>query len=274
MQEMIYREVRDARVPALGFGTHELFEGECVEAVLHAIELGYRHIDGAPTYDNEEYVGRAIHESGIDRSELFLTTKVWWEDWRFEEVQRSAETSLDKLGTDYVDLLLIHWPHPDEPIDEPLEALTALRDEGKAKNIGVSNFTAEEFAKACDLAPIICNQVEYHPFLDQEPLKVIIRQKDLLLIAYCPLAQGAVAPDATLKRIGEKYGKTPFQVTLRWHLQQAHVAAIPKASKAEHVQSNLEVFDFTLTDAEMAEIFALHRSQRLVDPEFAPAWHS
>ncbi len=271
---MIYREIGDVRVPALGLGTHELLEDECVEAVLHAIELGYRHIDTAPTYNNEEHIGRAIRESGIERSELFLTTKVWWEEWSFEEVQRSAEASLEKLGTEYVDLLLSHWPHPDEPIDEPLEALMALQDAGMTKNIGVSNFTPEQLAEACHLAPIICNQVEYHPFLDQEPLKVIIRENNLLLLAYSPLAQGAVQPDDTLRRIGEKYGKTPFQVTLRWHLQQARVAAVPKASNREHRIKNLDVFDFKLTDVEMAEIFALHRSLRLVDPEFAPAWHS
>jgi 2,5-diketo-D-gluconate reductase B len=271
---MIYREIDGTTMPALGFGTHNLFGNECVEAVSHALELGYRHIDAAPTYDNEEHVGRAIRGSGIPRSELFITTKVWWKDWSFDEVLRSIETSLGHLDTDYVDLLLIHWPHPQKPIDEPMEALSALKAEGKARHIGVSNFTPDQLAKACDLAPIVCNQVEYHPYLGQEPLKVVIRKEDLLLIAYSPLGQGAVVKDPTLNRIGEKYGKTPAQVTIRWLLQQPLVVAIPKASGRRHRESNLQVFDFMLNDAEMAEIFALNRSQRFVDPDFAPAWRN
>jgi 2,5-diketo-D-gluconate reductase B len=271
---MIYREMGDANVPALGFGTYGLHGEECVEAVSHALEIGYRHIDGAPTYDNEVDVGRAIRASRIARSELFLTTKVLWTSRRFDRVLRSAETSLNNLGTDYVDLLLMHCPQSDEPIEEPLEALTHLQAVGQARHIGVSNFTPSQLATACDLAPIVSDQTEYHPFLNQEPLKVVIREKGLLLIAYSPLAQGIVAQDPTLMRIGEKYDKTPFQVTLRWHLKQAYVAAIPKASSARHRESNFQVFDFDLNDSEMAEIFTLNRSQRLVDPEYSPAWRA
>ncbi len=269
---MIYREVKGTNIPALGFGTYRMSGDECAEAVRHALEIGYRHIDTAQAYDNEEDVARGIGASGVPRGEIFLTTKVWWQNWNYEEALDSAHQSLERLGTDYVDLLLIHWPHPEEPIDEPLDALNQTKAEGTARLIGVSNFTPALLAKAVDKAPLVCNQVEYHPFLDQQSMLASMRQYGMLLVAYSPIARGNVNQERALQEIAEKYGKTPAQVTLRWHIQQDRVAAIPKASKPEHRESNFQIFDFELTDGEMAKIFGLEREERMVDPDFAPAW--
>lgn len=269
---MIYRERRGVRMPALGFGTFRLQGSECTEAVRHALELGYRHIDTAAEYGNEAAVGRALRESGVARADLFLTTKVWWEDWDRDATVASATASLERLETDYVDLLLLHWPHPDRPLDEPLAGMDELRERGKARWLGVSNFTPSLLDDARPLAPVVANQVEYHPFLDQEPLLAELRRLDMLLIAHTPLARGTVADEPTLRRIARRYDKTPSQIALRWHMQQDRVVAIPKAANARHREDNMAIFDFALSDGEMVEIFALARGTRLVDPAFAPAW--
>lgn len=259
-------------IPALGFGTWQLQGEACTEAVADALDLGYRHIDTAEAYGNEEEVGRGIRRSGVDRDEIFLTTKVWWKDLSHDECLRAAEESLRKLGLFQVDLLLIHWPDPTVPLDEPLEAMQELKNDGKIRHMGVSNFTPSLLEEALDKAPVVCNQVEYHPFLAQNELLGLAREHGLMLTAYSPLARAKVMEDETLREIGEAHGKSAAQVALRWLLQQDRVAAIPRARSSEHRKENLRVFDFELSDEEMGRIADLDEGLRIIDPDFAPDW--
>jgi 2,5-diketo-D-gluconate reductase B len=260
------------RVPKLGFGTWQLSGRECLESVADALELGYRHLDTAQMYDNEEEVGRAIEDSGVSRDEIFLTTKVWWDNLSRDECLSSTRRSLERLRTDHVDLLLIHWPNPEVPLDEPLSAMEQLQEEGRTRHLGVSNFTPSLLVRAAEKAPIRCIQVEYHPFLGQEALLEEARERDMMLTAYSPLARGEVTDDPVLQEIAKAKDRTPAQVALRWLIQQERVAAIPKAADAEHRRANLEVMDFTLSTEEMRRIDGLERGQRLIDPDFAPEW--
>jgi 2,5-diketo-D-gluconate reductase B len=262
---MHHVEIAGERVPALGLGTWQLEGEDCLEAVRHALQIGYRHIDTAQGYDNEEQVGAALAGSGVPRDEVFLTTKVSPSNARPDDVRSSTRESLGKLGTDHVDLLLLHWP-ADVPLADTLGAMAELRDAGLARHIGVSNFTPSMVREAVALTTIFANQVEYHPYLAQDELRSLAVDHDHLLTAYSPIAQGEVLDDPVLIAIGEGYGKTPVQVALRWLLQQDHVAAIPRSSSAENREANLDVFDFSLTDAEMAEVTALDRGRRLIDP--------
>jgi 2,5-diketo-D-gluconate reductase B len=269
---MIYQTIQGEEVPALGFGTFGLEGNTGREAVAHALELGYRHIDTAESYYNEEAVGAGLQQAGVPRDEIFLTTKVGYDKLAPKAVRRSAEESLRKLQTDYVDLLLVHWPNDNIPLEETLDAFAILREEDKTRHIGVSNFTPSLLQRALDHADLFCNQVEYHPFLGQDDLLTLCRQHDLLLTAYSPIAQGEVMDNETLQTIGERHGKSPTQVTLRWLVQQNNVAAIPRTSSAEHRASNFDIFDFSLSDDEMDRIATLAQGKRLVDPEIAPAW--
>jgi 2,5-diketo-D-gluconate reductase B len=265
-------EIQGEAVPALGFGTWQIEGDAAREGVRHAIELGYRHIDTAQVYGNEEEVGRGIAEAGVDRDELFVTTKVWRSNARPADVRSSTEESLRKLKLDHVDLLLLHWPVPEVPLAETLGALAELAEDGLTRHIGVSNFTAELVREAVELQRIFANQVEYHPYLDQSALLALAREHDHLLTAYSPIAQGRVLDDAEIRAIAEGHGKSPAQVTLRWLLQQDHVAAIPKAASPGHRQANLDVLDFALSDDEMARIADLAEAgERVVDPPWA-AW--
>lgn len=269
---MKHLEIGGHPMPALGLGTFQL-EGEtCREAVRHALEIGYRHIDTAQIYGNEEQVGRALKQSGLDREEVFLTTKVWRGSLSRREVRRTSEGSLRRLGTSYVDLLLIHWPNPEVPVEESLEALEALRDEGKARVIGVSNFPPALLTRALAAAPVACNQVEYHPYLAQTDLLGLARAHGLALTAYCPLAQGKLVQDPVLADIAAGHGKTAAQVALRWLLEQEPVAALPRSSDPGHRRANFQVFDFELNEAERTRIDALARGDRVVNPPFAPDW--
>ena len=272
---MITLKIHDKAIPALGFGTWKLRDTECSEAVKLALSTGYRHIDTAQIYENEAAVGTGIRESGIPRDQVFLTTKVWMSNLGDDALQKSVEDSLRKLKTDYVDLLLIHWPTDAVPLAEQLRALQAVKDAGKAVMIGVSNFTVAQMREATENlgSPLANNQVEYHPYLSQKPVLDFIRAHDMFLTAYCPLARGQVSQSATLTEIGKKYNKNPGQVTLRWLLQQDNVAAIPKAASPANIKNNFDIFDFNLTPEEMAEISALARPEgRLVNPDWAPAW--
>jgi len=302
---MMYQTIQGEDVPALGLGTYQLKGDTCREGVRHALDLGYRHIDTAEMYGNEAAVGQGLQDADVDRDAVFLTTKVWHTHLAPGDVRTAAEASLRKLQTDYVDLLLIHWPNASVPLEATLDAFLDLHDEGKTRHIGVSNFPPALFRRALGHAPVFCNQVEYHPFLSQQPLLEIAREHDVLLTAYSPLAQGDVlrrdistrralkalrrngSPStriveaaqnlfgtgpSVLKSLGEKYGKSPAQITLRWLVQQDHVAAIPKAARATHRAANLDVFDFELTDAEMHLIHGLAQGDRHVDPHFAPDW--
>lgn len=270
--KQIIRNIQGTPVPALGFGTWPLKGPECREAVRDALAVGYRHIDTARMYANEEEVRKGLKDSGLPREEIFLTTKLWFSELRGPKVKECTEESLRTLQTEYLDLLLIHWPNPKVNLEETITAMQQLQVEGKVRQIGMSNFPSAMLKEALQYAPIFCNQVEYHPFLGQTALSEVCRQHDVLLTAYSPVAHGAVKEDTTLAAIGQKYGKSPVQITLRWLVQQDHVAAIPKASSQGHRLSNLDIFDFALTPEEMALIFGLARNQRLIHPAWAPEW--
>ena len=259
---MKYVDIQGVAVPALGLGTWKLRGEACTEAVEHALSLGYRHIDTAQGYDNEEFVGAGLQKSNLARDDIFLVTKVKPDNFRREQVLTSTAESLGKLQTDYVDLLLMHWPNPDVPLDETLGAFAELQQQGAVRHIGVSNFSSKLMNEAQGVTQIFTNQVEYHPYLSQTALLEQARAQDYLLTAYSPVAQGQVVDDSVLGEIGEAHGKSAVQVTLRWLVQQDHVAAIPKAASEENRVSNLDIFDFELSDDEMARIFALSREER------------
>ncbi|MFB6155299.1 MAG: aldo/keto reductase [Haloferacaceae archaeon] len=257
---MEYVTVQGESVPALGLGTYQLRGEQCVRAVRTALSLGYRHIDTAEYYRNEAAIGRAIAESDVDREDLFLVTKVWRTNLAHDDVLRSAQESLRDLRTDYLDLLLVHWPSRTVPIEETMEAMNHLRRDGSVRHVGVSNFSVEQVREARDAseAPILADQVKYHPQTGQDDLLQFCLDEDVLLTAYSPLAKGSVTSDETLRDVGQRYGKSPAQVALRWLVQQPQVAAIPKASSEDHLRENLDVFDFELTEGEMETIFELH----------------
>lgn len=265
--------VQGVEVPKLGLGTW-LLEGEdAYEGVLDALGLGYRHVDTARAYGNEREIGRALTDSGVPREEVWLTTKVWRDDARAEDVRRSVERQLADLDVDRVDLLLLHWPADDVPLAETLGALDRAREQGFARHVGVSNFPSALLAQALELAPIFADQVEYHPYLPQGPVMRLCLEHDLLLDAYSPFAHGAVHREPLLAEIGARHGKSAGQVALRWLLDQPNVAALPKASSHDRRAENLDVFDFDLTDEDRARIAALsERRWRTGDPPWAPAW--
>ena len=270
---MIRLDVHGHSVPALGFGTWQLKGDAATDSVLDALDIGYRHLDTAQIYKNEAEVGKALAESAVPRGDVFLTTKVWRDHLAPDDVRASFAESLHKLGTDYVDLLLIHWPNDEVRLEQTLEAMLGLREEGTARLIGVSNFPPAQVRRALAVVPdLACNQVEHHVFLGQDSLRALVEAHGMMITAYSPIAQGQVLSNETLGRIGARYGKSAGQVALRWLVQQARTAAIPKASSHEHRVANFDIFDFTLGADEMAEIGDLEKGRRLVDPGFAPAW--
>jgi diketogulonate reductase-like aldo/keto reductase len=254
-----YLTVKGESVPALGLGTWRLSGQECVRAVEHALALGYRHIDTAQMYANEGEVGRGIRNSGVGREDVFLVTKVSTSNFSHDDVIGSTYGSLKRLQSEYVDLLLMHWPNPSVPLAETLGAMRELQQEGCVKHVGVSNFPPSMVEEATEHAAVFCNQVEYHPYRAQDELVGQAREMDYLLTAYSPVARGRVLKDRTLREIGENHGKTAAQVALRWLIQQEKVAAIPKAAGEDHLRSNLDIFDFELGDEEMERIFTLRR---------------
>jgi 2,5-diketo-D-gluconate reductase B len=266
--------VRGERVPALGLGTGQLADDVCYRAVRHALDLGYRHVDTARAYGNEHAVGKALRDSGIDRDEVFLTTKVWRDDLAGDRVRASVAASLADLGVDRVDLVLVHWPADDVPLVETMTALRELRDEGWTRHVGLSNFTPPQVREAARHAEVFCNQVEYHPLLAQDELLDQSRRLGHLLTAYSPIAQGEVAREPVVRRIAERHGRTPAQIALRWLVEQPGVAAIPRSHRPEHIEANLRIFDFSLAEEEKQELHrvARERAVRLSDPEYAPRW--
>ena len=265
--------IQGIEIPKLGFGTGELEGDDCVVAVRDALELGYDHIDTARAYGNEEQVAEALHDSGRNRDEVFLTTKLWYTELSAVGVHDQIEQSLRDLRTEYVDLLLIHWPSGSVPLaDETLAAMCEARKAGYVRHLGVSNFPSDLLREALDHAPLICNQVEYHPYLDQPELLALARERDLMLTAYSPLAHGEVLNDPVLREIGEAHGKSAGQIVLRWLLDQPQVAAVPKAASHEHRAANLAVFDFELSDSERGQIAGLEDEVRTADPPWAPDW--
>ena len=273
---MDYVDANGARIPKIGFGTFELDSATAAARVPDALEAGCRHIDTAQMYGNEEGVGRGLRDSGLDRQDIFLTTKVWPDRYRDGDLQRSAAESLDRLGLDYVDLLLLHWPNPDVPLEETVGALNEVASQGLTRHIGVSNFTVAllDQAVAASTRPLVTNQVEYHPYLSQAPVLEALARHGMALTAYCPLGKGRAIGDGTVRRIADAHGKSPAQVVLRWHYQQPGVVAIPRTSRAERVPANLDIFDFELSDQDMAAIHALARADgRIISPAgLAPAW--
>jgi len=260
--------------PTLGFGTFELSGETCRKAVAKALEVGYRHIDTARMYENEKEVGLGMRDSGLDRKDFFVTSKVWWEDLSPETIRSEVDASLEALRTDYLDLVLIHWPNPDYSLRDTIVTLKELKDAGKIKLYGVSNFTPDLFHEAIGYGDIFANQVEYHPLLGQQRLLDLIRDLDRALIAYAPLAQGAAIGYPELEDIGKKHGKSSEQVALRWLIEQDNVLAIPRSSNPEHIESNFDIFDFELDEADRERIADLPKDQRQIDPDFAPDWEN
>lgn len=271
---MRYVEANGARIPAIGLGTWELRGRTCARLVEQALKLGYRHIDTAQVYENEREVGEGLRASRVRRDDVFVTTKVWTTHFAPHDLERSAKESLIKLRISEVDLLLLHWPNPHVPLSETLGALAHVKKLGMTRHIGVSNFTValiDEAVAACP-EPLVCDQVEYHPYLDQTRVREACARHGMAVVAYSPVAKGRIKSDETLVRIGREHGKTAAQICLRWLVQQ-NVAAIPRTSKIERLSENIDIFDFTLSDDEMQQIFALGNAQgRLTDFGFAPKW--
>jgi len=271
---MDHIELKGARLPRIGFGTSGLSGGGCTRMVRAALELGYRHIDTAQAYGNEAAVGAALRETAVDRADIFVTTKVWRSEMRDGALQRSADESLRKLRTDYIDLLLIHWPNDAVPMGESLRALSAVRAAGKARFVGVSNFTLRHLDEAVGThgADLLCNQVECHAMMRQDRLRAALARHGMALTAYSPLGRGMLTKEPALAAIGRKHGKSGPQVALRWLMQQDGIVAIPKAGSEAHARANLEIFDFALDANDMAAIDALPAHERVIDPGWGPAW--
>ncbi|MFC5136473.1 MULTISPECIES: aldo/keto reductase [Haloferacaceae] len=248
-------------VPPVGIGTFRTGGYECFNAVVESLEAGYRHVDTAMAYENEAAVGRAIEASTVDREDVFVTTKVkgYPEFLTYEGMIGAVEGSLQRLGTDRIDLVLIHWWHPDGNMEGAFGALSDLVKAGKIDHVGVSNFSIEQLARAMDVSevPIATNQVQYNPYFHQDEMLSFCRDHDVLLTAYTPLVNGAVADDEELSRIGAGYGKSAAQVAIRWLVQQEGVVTIPKTTNPDRLRENLDVFDFELTNAEMDRIHDL-----------------
>ena len=271
---MQFIEANGAKIPAIGLGTWELSGRACARLVEQALKLGYRHIDTAQIYENEREVGDGVRASGVKRDDVFVTTKVWTTHFAPQDLERSAKESLVRLRMTDVDLLLLHWPNPHVPLAETLGALANARKLGLARHIGVSNFTValiEEAAKACS-EPLVCDQVEYHPYLEQTKVREVCVRHGMAVVAYSPVAKGRIKNDRTLARIGQSYRKTAAQVCLRWLVQQ-NVSAIPRTSRIERLSENIDIFDFELSAEEMGLIFRMGSAKgRLTDFGFAPKW--
>jgi len=251
-------EAHGARIPLLGLGTWDLRGRVCARVVEQALRLGYRHIDTAEMYENEREVGEGLHASGVRRDDVFVATKVWPTHYAPREFDRAVHESLARLRLSNVDLLLLHWPHQRLPLEETVKDLCKAKRDGLARHIGVSNFSVAQVEEAVRVAtePLVCNQFECHPFLDQSALIAACRQNGLAVVAYSPLARGRVRDNAVLGRIGAAHKKSATQVCLRYLVQQ-RIVVIPRTGKVERLSENAAIFDFTLSTAEMAQIAAL-----------------
>lgn len=260
-------EGNGARIPLLGLGTWELRGRECARVVEQALRLGYRHLDTAQLYENEREVGEGLRASGIKRDDVFVTTKIWPSHFAPRELERAARERLAQLRMTEVDLMLLHWPNPQIPLAETLGALAKVKRDGLARHIGVSNFTVALLEQALQATsePLVCDQFECHPFLDQSKLIAECRNNGMAVVAYSPLAQGKAGKSDVLKRIGAAYGKSATQICLRFLVQQ-DIIVIPRTSKVERLSENAAIFDFALSDDDMREIAKLgSRDGRLVD---------
>jgi diketogulonate reductase-like aldo/keto reductase len=271
---MQFVEANGARIPAVGLGTMTLKGDLCVDVVSSALKAGYRHLDTAERYGNEAEVGQGLHSSGVKREDVFITTKVYWDRLAPGEFERSFDESLKKLKLAAVDLLLIHWPNPKVPLKDSVASLCKAKRAGLTRHVGIANFTVPMIEEAVALAtePLVTNQIEVHPYLDQSKVIAAGRRHGLSVTAYCPLARGKVPGDETLIRVGKAHGKSASQVVLRYLVQQGLIV-IPRTSKRERLTENLAIFDFSLSDTEMAEIAGLRRPDgRVVNPPHAPKW--
>jgi len=255
MQE--YITIGKEKVPAPGLGTYQLTGKEGEKSISFAISIGYRHIDTAQFYRNEEVVGNTVKNSGIARKDFFITTKIWPTDFTKKNFVPAVEQSLKKLKSDYVDLLLLHWPADEAANALGTDLLLECHEKGYARLIGVSNFTIAQLEKARKKAPVFCNQIEYHPYINQHEMVKYTQKHELLLTAYTPLARGKVNTDPTLIALGKKYGKTATQIALKWFLQQKNVCPIPKGGNEKHLIENMQVFDFEISKEDMQTIFNL-----------------
>jgi diketogulonate reductase-like aldo/keto reductase len=269
-------EANGAQIPAIGLGTWDLRGRTCARVVEQALRLGYRHIDTAQMYDNEREVGEGLRASGVRRSEVFITTKIWPSHFAPRELERSARECVARLRLSEADLLLLHWPNPNIPLSETLGALCKVKRDGLARHIGVSNFTVALIEEAVKLSsePLVTNQIEWHPYLDQSKVVAACRRHGLSVTAYSPIARGRAVRDRVLATIGKAHGKSPGQICLRF-LVQLGAIVIPRTSKVERLEENMTIFDLELTQTEMREVASLaHPDGRIVDYSFsgAPNW--
>ena len=261
-------------MPKLGLGTWPMLGDECTRAVEQALELGYRHIDTAAGYNNEDAVGQALVNSPTPREQIHITTKVWWDQLQPDAMRLSMDRSLKALRSDYVDLFLLHWPSTDWDLPRTIETLVSFKEQGLARNIGVANFPLPLLRKVVEElgAPLSALQVEYHVLLGQNALLDYARQHDLALTAYTPLARNKVSAVPQIQQIAAKHGVLPTQVALKWLLDQPNVAAIPKASSEANQLANLAALNVELDDQDRALIASLSKRERQVSPDFAPVW--
>ncbi|MDS0282629.1 aldo/keto reductase [Haloarcula onubensis] len=259
-------------LPALGLGTYKNTGEQATESVETALKMGYRHVDTAAYYDNEAAVGAGIEASSVPREEVVVATKLWYDDLAGDDVVPAAKASLDRLGLDYLDLLYVHWPNDTYDAAETMAAFNDLHDEGLVDNVAVSNFTPEQLGTAQDhsAAPIVANQVECHPLLQQDELREYCADEGVTLVAYAPIARGNVFDVPELTEVAEKHDASEAQVSLAW-LRQHDIAAIPKATGEGHIRANWESQELSLDDDDLAKIDTLGREERLIDPGFA-AW--
>lgn len=271
---MIHKTFKGQRLPALGFGTWHLRGDHAVRTVRYALDVGYRHIDTATRYENEAEVGKALRESGIDRAEIFVATKIRWDQLDPDQIEARTRESLARLGLDHVDLLMPHWPSRSHSNDAVMRAFDRVRSLGLTRHIGLSNFTTPLIREAVAATgdSVLANQVEYHPYLCQRRVLEVLRAHGMALTAAVPLARGLINEDPVIGAIAEEHGKSPSQVTLRWLIQQDNVIAIPKSGREDRVLANFQIFDFVLSDAQMAAIDARLGDRRLVNLEIAPEW--
>lgn len=271
---MDYIKKEDSWIPKLGFGTFNLQGRQAIGALEFALDVGYRHFDTAQMYQNAEEIGKVIGNTYVRRDRLFVTNKVWGTNLDEDKFIPSVERSLRLMKQDYFDLLLIHWPNKSIPLEESLHQLQECKEKQYCKHIGVSNFTVDLLTQVQELkVPILCNQFEYHPYLDQTALIEKTLEMGCFVTAYCPLAKGEVADDQVLNYIAAKHKTTAAQVALRWLVQQEHVTAIPKSSQLKRIKANFDVFNFHLTEEEMQQIHTLKsQNKRFINPEFAPQW--
>jgi 2,5-diketo-D-gluconate reductase B len=261
-------------MPKLGLGTWPMLGEECTRAVEQALALGYRHIDTAAAYNNEDAVGQALVNSPTPRDQIHVTTKVWWDQLQPDAIRHSMDRSLKALRSDYVDLFMIHWPTSDWDLSRTIETLVSFKEQGLARNIGVANFPLPLLRKVVEElgTPLSAIQVEYHVLLGQNALLDYARQHDLALTAYTPLARNKVSDIPHIQQIAAKHGVLPTQVALKWLLDQPNVAAIPKASSQANQLANLAALEVNLDDEDRALIAGLSKRERQVNPDFAPVW--